>query len=174
MFYLNGTEIYRINMPGGAISYNTPAASDVWLVENDWLAVNLPITAMVNGQNVLAVEVHQFNGASSDLSFDAEFAVYSLCGECINTTNVSPYLKSIRADQVWNSTARLQGLGVTVAVVDSGIAPNADLSSSLTNENVIARVNFVGTSGSIDDYNGHGSHIASSHRQQWQSLAGHV
>lgn len=158
--YLNGTEIYRNNMPGGTISYNTPAASDVWLIENDWLALNLPLAGLVNGQNVIAAEVHQYNGSSSDLSFDAELAVYSLCGECINTTNISPYLKSIRADQVWNGPARTQGLGVTVAVVDSGIAPNADLQSSLTNENVIARVNFVGNTGSIDDYNGHGSHIA--------------
>jgi len=160
VIYLNGTEIYRNNMPNGTISYNTLASSDVWLIENDWIALNLPLANLVNGQNVIAAEVHQYNGSSNDLSFDAELAVYSLCGECISTANVSPYLKSIRADQVWNGTARLQGLGVTVAVVDSGIAPNSDLQSSLTNENVIARVNFAGGNGSIDDYNGHGSHIA--------------
>ena len=29
VFYLNGSEIHRINMPAGAISHSTPAQSDI-------------------------------------------------------------------------------------------------------------------------------------------------
>ena len=160
VFYVNGTEVLRVNMPTGSVSYTTLASSAIDATEGAWIGFNVPITALVNGKNVIAVEVHQVAANSDDLSFEAELAAYSNCGECINTGSLATHLQSIRANQVWNSAGRIQGNGVTVAVVDSGIAPNRDLQNSLSSENVITRVNFVGTSGSIDDYNGHGSHVA--------------
>ena len=158
--YINGTEVLRVNMPTGTINFSTWAASNIDVAEGDWLTYNIPTTTLVNGQNVIAVEMHQANAGSSDISFEAELAAYSNCGDCVSTGSLVPYLKSIRADQVWNSTSRIQGMGVTVAIVDSGIAPNADLRTNVDSESVIARVNFVGSSGLVDDYNGHGSHIA--------------
>ena len=158
--YINGTEVLRVNMPTGTINYSTWAASNIDVAEGDWLTYNIPTTTLVNGQNVMAVEVHQAYAGSTDISFEAELAAYSNCGDCVSTGSLVPYLKSIRADQVWNSTSRTQGMGVTVAIVDSGIAPNADLRTNVDSESVIARVNFVGSSGLVDDYNGHGSHIA--------------
>jgi hypothetical protein len=58
VFYLNGSEVYRQNMPGGAIAYATPAASvvgDAPLLTG----ITLPTASLVPGTNVLAVEVHQ-------------------------------------------------------------------------------------------------------------------
>jgi len=68
--YLNGTEIFRsANMPGGAIAYNTLATATG---ENtvDTLDVSGALSLLVNGNNVIAVEIHQQAVNSSDLSFD--------------------------------------------------------------------------------------------------------
>ena len=67
--YLNGTEIVRSNMPGGEVNYDTfaPNASDDGQSLHEY---TMSIDSLVDGDNVLAVEVHQVNATSSDLSFD--------------------------------------------------------------------------------------------------------
>lgn len=69
--YLNGVEVFRSNMPAGGIGYTTPASVSL-SGGDEFIAVetNLPPTPLRNGTNVLAVEVHQNNGGSSDLGFD--------------------------------------------------------------------------------------------------------
>jgi hypothetical protein len=74
VFYLNGSEIKRVRMPSGTISYNTPATggpSQPGTVE----LIDLPAGAMVVGDNVLAVEVHPAAGASSSLVFGCSLTV---------------------------------------------------------------------------------------------------
>lgn len=72
--YLNGTEIYRQNMPVGTILYNTfasAAAGDPTVpAENAWTTFALNPSSLVVGNNVIAVEVHQNSLTSSDLSFN--------------------------------------------------------------------------------------------------------
>jgi hypothetical protein len=77
--YLNGIESFRSNMPAGTIGFSTVAASalsggDEFIADE----TNLPPAFLRNGLNVLAVEVHQSGGGSSDLGFDlaldAEYA----------------------------------------------------------------------------------------------------
>jgi len=73
--YLNGTEVGRGSMPSGPIAYDTPAilheasGGDT----NPQPPMQLDITSykslLVAGTNVLAVEVHNANLSSSDLSF---------------------------------------------------------------------------------------------------------
>lgn len=71
--YLNGTEVFRSNMPGGMIAVNTLASSAVsGTDETNFFTVNIPASGLVSGANLLAVEVHQNIGNSSDLSFDFE------------------------------------------------------------------------------------------------------
>jgi hypothetical protein len=67
--YLNGTEILRNNMPTGVITAVTPASSATSR-ENEYRSFLLDASALVDGVNVLAVEVHQDSIYSSDLSFD--------------------------------------------------------------------------------------------------------
>jgi probable HAF family extracellular repeat protein len=72
--YLNGVEIFRSNLPGGPIAYDTLATFAVGGEEETTLFVtgtvnSVPLRA---GLNVVAVEVHQINPASSDLSFALE------------------------------------------------------------------------------------------------------
>ncbi|MCX7424226.1 MAG: CotH kinase family protein, partial [Planctomycetia bacterium] len=75
--YLNGYEVARYNMPTGTISYTTPASSAIdGDAESQYheLAINVPVvlSRLVDGTNLIAVEVHQRSGTSSDISFDLE------------------------------------------------------------------------------------------------------
>ncbi|HKW78238.1 MAG TPA: S8 family peptidase [Candidatus Limnocylindria bacterium] len=65
------------------------------------------------------------------------------------------YPRVINADQLWDQG--VTGRGVTVAVLDSGVAPDLDLVSP-TNR-ILASVNFAGDRLMVDP-GGHGTHIA--------------
>jgi hypothetical protein len=69
--YLNGTEIFRSNMPAGGITYTTPASTSLRGASESAVHVDLFRTSMlVNGRNVLAVEVHLADTSSSGLRFN--------------------------------------------------------------------------------------------------------
>jgi len=61
------------------------------------------------------------------------------------------YPQETKANLVW---PQYKGNGITIAVLDSGVAASPDLGSR-----VLARVNFAGSK-ATDDPGGHGSHIA--------------
>ncbi len=69
VFYLNGTEIYRANMPGGTVIHTTGASS---IVANPGSVgpIAVPASVLVRGQNVLAVSLHKASG-STRAFFDA-------------------------------------------------------------------------------------------------------
>ena len=67
--YLNGAEVLRSGMPAGTVNYNTLATSNG---ENSSGTANLSPSLFLPGANLLAVEVHQNDEDSSDLSFDLE------------------------------------------------------------------------------------------------------
>ena len=71
--YLNGVEIFRSNMPEGDVSFSdlAPGAVD-GDDETDFFLHSFLDNHLSDGSNVLAVEVHQVNVASSDLSFNLE------------------------------------------------------------------------------------------------------
>jgi hypothetical protein len=69
--YVNGSEVVRSNMPEGAIAYGTWSASGVsGSDESLYVAAELAPSALRAGANTIAVEVHQSDDGSSDLSFD--------------------------------------------------------------------------------------------------------
>ncbi len=68
--YLNGTEVYRNNMPTGTIAYTTRASTSV--EDNTFFSSSVSPALLVNGTNVIAVEIHQNDATSSDISFDFE------------------------------------------------------------------------------------------------------
>jgi hypothetical protein len=71
VLYHNGVEVARDNMPAGPITATTPTADyRTGLGETQWHTFTVPASALVDGTNVLAVEVHQGAG-STDVSFDA-------------------------------------------------------------------------------------------------------
>jgi tartrate-resistant acid phosphatase type 5 len=74
--HLNNHELYRINMPDGPVDGRRTAPLPV----GDWFPDRMsetlvPGDALLAGDNVLAVEVHQHAANSSDLRFALELAV---------------------------------------------------------------------------------------------------
>src|SRR5437867_3883230 len=71
--YLNGREVYRDNMPAGPIDYLTAAAASA-SDDGTLYQVSPPVdpSYLVAGDNVVAVEIHQRSGTSSDIAFDLE------------------------------------------------------------------------------------------------------
>ncbi len=71
--YVNGVEVWRDNMPTGTITYTTNSATTVdGANENTPFTATIPMSAFVNGNNVIAVEVHQRDQNSSDLTFNMQ------------------------------------------------------------------------------------------------------
>lgn len=69
VLYINGVEAARNNMPAGVPVYGTLASS---AVEDAVFTYTLPNTVFADGNNVIAVEMHQSGASSSDLSFNLE------------------------------------------------------------------------------------------------------
>jgi hypothetical protein len=68
VFYLNGTELPRYNMPTGLITNSTTATENI--LDSDYRGpIPLPPSLIVPGTNVLAVEVHQNRVSSADVIF---------------------------------------------------------------------------------------------------------
>ena len=69
--FINGNEVYRSpNLPQtGTISYSTYTTSTG---ENTIDTATIPVSALQPGVNVVAVEIHQADAGSSDVSFDFE------------------------------------------------------------------------------------------------------
>ncbi len=70
LIYVNGVEVARSNMPAGPIDHNTFANSVA--VDDSTIIITVPNSVFAIGTNVIAVEMHQVNAGSSDLSFDLE------------------------------------------------------------------------------------------------------
>jgi hyaluronate lyase len=69
--YLNGAEVWRENMPAGPVSFSTFAASSVTgSNQTQWVTRVLSPASLVNGTNVVAVELHQDAPATPDARFD--------------------------------------------------------------------------------------------------------
>ena len=83
--YLNGTEVFRSNMPEGSVSSTTFASSVVGGGdETTFFPRQVDPALLRDGKNVVAVELHQVNAGSSDLAFDFELVAQ------INFSNQPP------------------------------------------------------------------------------------
>ena len=72
--YLNGVEVSRTNLVGGADSGEFAQGTMPNEIETNFFTHSVDPALLVVGANVLAVEVHQANGGSSDLGFDLAVA----------------------------------------------------------------------------------------------------
>lgn len=83
--YFNGTEVFRHNLPvyPSAIGYSTLGISPT-ANENTWHDFTIPSNLIVvGGNNTIAVEMHQAEITSSDMSFD--FKLLSTQPNCAST-----------------------------------------------------------------------------------------
>jgi subtilisin family serine protease len=126
-----------IKSPYGPVGVIVQKADRTERAENRAIHLGGRITRELSIINAFVVELQA--SAALELSRDQSVKWVSLdapvvksgmrCPECIDTANlVSAYPVAIRADMLWNETpGRLQGRGVTVAIVDSGINDHYDL-----------------------------------------------
>ena len=65
--YINGAEVWRVNMPSGAVDYSTFASGS----SGDNQTANIAISnSLLTGNNTIAVEIHQTSETSTDISFN--------------------------------------------------------------------------------------------------------
>ena len=80
MFYLNGQQVLRFNMPAlapmtatTAAGYWSPWSWNNWQGTGGWVK---------NGTNVLAVEVHQYGKASTSIMFELQLKAQREATRC--------------------------------------------------------------------------------------------
>ncbi|MBI4663576.1 MAG: DNRLRE domain-containing protein [Verrucomicrobia bacterium] len=133
VLYLNGTEVYRFSMPAGTVTATTAATSH----ENAYAGpFDIPVTALVTGENVLAAEVHQTDTGSSDVVFGLELIATVPAGAA--PPPPAPQLNALlvvgtASDPVLNASdaglkARLesQGWKITVVQAPKSVTGDAD------------------------------------------------
>ena len=81
ILYLNGTEINRTNMPAGAVAHSTFASS----AKETVVSFTISASSFATGTNVLAIEMHQNNNTSSDLTLDMNLTAYD--GDTFNSSS---------------------------------------------------------------------------------------
>lgn len=119
--YVNGTEVFRTNMPSGAINYTTPASSAIaWPFEDDWHTVNLSPALLLMGNNVIAVEIHQDNPSSSDISFNLKLTASTTL--VVSTVSRGPYLQMATPNSM---TFRWRTATPTDSKVQLGSSPSS-------------------------------------------------
>ena len=95
--YLNNVEIARSNLPEGDVNFQTPANS--WIgggLEGQQLSFSVDPALLVDGTNVLAVEIHQLNSLDDDLSFD--LTLDATVGTLTGGVPLNPGINRIQVD----------------------------------------------------------------------------
>lgn len=96
--YLNGQEIEpaRSNLPSGDIAFDTPAsASATGAEETTFYSFDVDPRMLVEGENVIAAEVHQSSRDSSDVSFDLRLTATQTVGA--QQLTLPPGIKKLNA-----------------------------------------------------------------------------
>ncbi|MEO8067171.1 MAG: metallophosphoesterase family protein [Flavobacteriales bacterium] len=95
--WVNGVEAMRNNVAEGTIGYTAGTYASVsGLDEVRRYEQLLPAALFVNGNNTIAVEMHQYNGSSSDLSFDLRLTGL----DNVPSLFRGPYLQSAHAQGI--------------------------------------------------------------------------
>ena len=89
--FLNGTEIARDNLTTGTVSAGTKATNDVGSSEEEILLhFAIDPALLIEGENVIAAEVHQEEIDNADLSFDLQLTASRNLSEVVPPWSVTP------------------------------------------------------------------------------------
>jgi len=134
--YINGTELGRVNMPAEALTFNTYSTSYNNGITGTFA---VPKNLLAEGDNVIAVEVHQTNANSSDLFFNLQFT-------CSIQGQSQVFLSPVYASTLTGS------FGIkAIYEKNSGEDPDKDL-DVVINEVVAANTLITDEYGQYDDY----------------------
>tara|TARA_R110000868_G_scaffold304437_7_gene565052 strand:+ start:25146 stop:29834 length:4689 start_codon:yes stop_codon:yes gene_type:complete len=128
--YLNGVEVVRSNMPDGTVSNSTEASSSVGGSDEDtYFDFSIALENIVRGENIVAVEVHQSDPSSSDVSFDLGLSA------TLNETNQNPTIYSL--DEEISITLS----GDTELSIQFEEVSNSFIPSSITQSTTLGKIN---------------------------------
>ena len=124
VIYMNGTEVYRNNLPGGTVSMSTLALGAV-ADENAYNGFTIDKSLLKTGTNVIAVEIHQNSVGSSDIGFDLSLASYTQGNEIEFTSTDVVY------SDVANSDITLEASFNQTAVINNIVINEFSASNSI-------------------------------------------
>jgi hypothetical protein len=133
LVYLNGTEIHRINLPAGTVTAGTLATREVGSVEEEtFFSVGADPKLLREGQNVIAVEIHQNSPGTDDAGFDLELSANNVLprfAPYVSITSVENGALVQKGDAVTLAADAMDGDGSVESVsffVDGNLAVTVD------------------------------------------------
>ncbi|MFT5497372.1 MAG: hypothetical protein ACI9TH_002778, partial [Kiritimatiellia bacterium] len=107
--YLNGVEVHRENMPSGTINYTSLASTEI---ADPSLSAGfiIPASALVQGTNVFAVEIHQASPADPDMAF----------GATLVSTELPPPPATFTRDVVFNEITEATNAVFQIELINLG------------------------------------------------------
>ncbi len=95
VFYLNGAEVNRLRITPNPVLFDTFAVNQP--AEGQLETITFPLSSLVQGENTLAVEVHQGTATSTDVAFGMALDVTRTVS-FTNTTSILVVLNEVLAD----------------------------------------------------------------------------
>lgn len=135
VFYLNGVEVLRENVPAGAVDATTLASEPV--EDPDTLDLELPTGPLARGENLLAVEVHQAERDDADLLFGCALSARISAASAeptvrlseVAAASASPFwvelVNASEADQALDGLVLASSGGEEHVLADGTLAPGA-------------------------------------------------
>ena len=143
LVYLNGNEMLRANMPHGVTNSQSLAFSTMnGDEESRFLVYPLGKELLHSGENILAVEIHQDKGSSSDLSFNLGLTALFSEGESIFSDN-SSYRLNLMGDQFLIAAFEANGSCILPETIDAPVTLSQECSPYLAQGDVILTENAV-------------------------------
>jgi len=137
--YINGNEVARDNMPGGTPAHNTLASAAIsGTGETTPISFSVSPCSLVEGTNTIAVEMHQNDVTSSDLSFNME--LIGNVGGGTPTLSRGPYLQKGTQTSMtfrWRTSAICYGRVEVGASVGNYTIATADETGCATTEHIV-------------------------------------
>ncbi len=146
--YINGNEVWRTNMTSSSVTYTTRATTYIdGPNESVFNIKTLSPSVLTEGDNIIAVEIHQNSSSSSDISFDLKLNATGTSGGGGGTGTVSVNITSPTNNFTFSSPTNISitanasttsGSITKVEFYSGGIKIGEDLTSpwSYTWENV--------------------------------------
>lgn len=146
--YLNGTEVFRSNMPTGEVNYLTlaPTAACCEDETSRYHEAFVDPSLLLPGLNVVAVEIHQNTVTSADLSFDLELIA--------SAGNVPPPLPAVVSVVASDADASEPGATAAIYPGQFRFTRTGNLNTSL-----LVRFSLTGTASNITDYSFVSNHV---------------
>lgn len=144
--YVNGTEVGRSNLPTGTLAFASLATTS-----NNGITATfvVPQNLLKEGDNVIAVEVHQNAVSSSDLIFNLQMT----CDVADILTTTNPVFTNVLADNL-----KLKAVYEQASTVDPDINLNVVINEVVSSNNLLAD-EYGGKDDYIELYNGGNSSV---------------